>query len=181
MQRRLNRRIRPAATTGSGNMLKILKRYGLAAALIAGSFAVATTAQARHRNNDTAAIAVGAGIVGLAIGALIADRDDGYYYDRDYYRHRRYMDVAGYPGYYYYYDGYPNRYYRDRYYGRYYGRHYDRRHHSRWDRGYYGKRWDRGYRHNRWNRGYDRVDRRYNRHGHDRRHYRGDRRRHWRD
>jgi hypothetical protein len=153
-------------------MLKKLKRYGLAAALLAGSFAVATTAEARnrHRGNDTAAIAIGAGIVGLAVGALIADRDDGYYYDRDYYPHRRYVRVTGYPGYYYYYDGYPNRYYRDRYYGQYYGRRYS----NRSDRGYYG---------NRWNRGYDRSYRGYSRGSRDgyRGQYRGDRRGDYRD
>ena len=138
-------------------MLKMLKRCGLATVLVAASFAVATTAEARHRDrgDDTSAIAIGAGIVGLAVGALFADRDDGNYYDRDYYRHRRYVRVSGYPDYYYYYDGYPNRYYRDRHYDRHYGQYYGRRHDNRWDRGYYG---------NRWNRGYDRSHRRY-RHG----------------
>jgi len=150
-------------------MLTRLKRYGLAAALAAGTFTAATSAEARdrgrhHGDGDEAAAIIGAGIVGLAIGAMIADRDDDYYYDRSYYRHRRYVSVSGYPGYYYYYDGYPNRYYRDRYYGRYYGRYYS----------------------NRWDRGYDRVDRWYGRGRGDydrryyRRDYRGDRRR-WRD
>jgi hypothetical protein len=116
------------------------------------------------RVDRTGAAIIGAGIVGLAIGALIADRDDDYYYDRSYYRHRRYVSLDGYPGYYYYYDGYPNRYYRDRYYDRYYGRYYS----------------------NRWDRGYNRIDRWYGReHGYrDRRDYRRDyrdERRHWRD
>jgi hypothetical protein len=126
-------------------MLKMLKRYGAAAALVAGTFAFATSAEARHRNDD-AAIAIGAGIVGLAIGAMIADRDDRYYYDRRYYPRRRYVRVHGYPDYYYYYDGYPRRYYRDRYYTRHYGRYYDRRHnryqrdHRRWHRRH-DRRW----------------------------------------
>lgn len=145
-------------------MFDKLKRYGVAAALVAGTFAVTTSAEARHGDGgEKAAIAIGAGIVGLAIGAMIADRDDRYYYDRSYYGHRRYVRVHGYPDYYYYYDGYPNRYYRDRYYSRYYGRHY-------------GNRWDRGYRYNRWNRGYDRYDGRYRGDRWDRRHDRYHRR-----
>ena len=166
-------------------MMKTLKTAGLAAALLAGSMAAANEAEARDRYRDggeTAAIAIGAGILGLAIGAALADRDDRNYYDRDYYRHRRYVSVRGRPGHYYYYDNAPRRYYRDRYYDRYYGRYYNQRYRNRWDRGYdkinrwYGRsdrRYDRrDYRRDR--RDYRRYDRRdYRR---DRRDYRGDRR-----
>lgn len=99
-------------------MLKNLKRLGLAAALTATTFVTtATVAEARgyRDRDDDAAIAIGAGIVGLAIGAAIAsDHDDRYYYrDRSYYRY--------YPDSYYYrdrpyYRAYPDRY---RYYNRY--------------------------------------------------------------
>jgi len=169
------RRNRPRQR-GRKEMMKTLRGYGLAAALVAGSVALAAPAEARdrHDGDDTAAIAIGAGIVGLAIGAMIADRDDHHYYDRGYYHHRRYVSVAGYPGHYYYYDGYPNRYYRDRYYDRYYRSYYERRHYNRWDRGYYD---------NRWHRGHDRVDRWYGRGGddHHRRHHRRDGDRRWHD
>jgi hypothetical protein len=134
-------------------MLDKLQRYGLAAVLAMGTFAVATSAEGRDRQHhggggDAAAI-IGAGIVGLAIGALIADSDDDHYYDRGYYPSRRYVSVHGYPDHYYYYDGFPNRYYRDRYYGRYYGNYYSN---------YYSRRHN-----NRWNRGYNRADRYYGR------------------
>ena len=137
---------------------------------MAGGWQTAPTqAEARDRWRDgdnDAAIAIGAGIVGLAIGAMIADRDDDRYYDSRYYNNRRYVRVRGYPDYYYYYDGYPNRYYRDRYYDRDYRGYYN-------DRRYYGGN-------NRWQRGYDRGNRMYNRdwRGYGRRDY--DRRR-WRD
>lgn len=111
-------------------------RLGLGAALAATALAATSPAMARdyyrHRDGgDDAAIAIGAGIIGLAVGAAIADRDDDRYYDRDYYGGRRYVTVRGHPGYYYYYDGYPNRYYRDRYYDRYYAPYYR----DRWSRG----------------------------------------------
>lgn len=140
-------------------MITTFKRAVVTAALAASSMTLATAAEARERRydhgDDTAAIAIGAGIVGLAIGALLADRGDRHYYDRAYYPKRRYVSVRGHPGYYYYYDGYPNRYYRDRYYSRYYAPYYrdryrngyyDRRDYNRWDRGrrtydrYYGRR-----------------------------------------
>lgn len=164
-------------------MLSRLKRAGLATALAASAFSIAGTAEARdryrdHDNGDDVAIAVGAGLVGLAIGAALADRHDRYYYDRDYYRHRRYVRVHDHPGYYYYYDGYPNRYYRDRYYDRYYGRYYRSK--------YRRDRWHDGYYHNRWNDGYRRVERWYGRDGrrYRDRDYHRDRRYHdrrWRD
>ena len=112
-------------------MLKKVKHAALAIMLAGGTLVSATTAEARDRwrdNDDDAALAIGAGIVGLAIGAAIAsDNDDRYYYrDRRYYR--------SYPRHYYY-DGYPRRYrdyrYRDRWDRR------DDRRHYRYDR----RRW----------------------------------------
>ena len=83
--------------------------------------AVSSPAQARdrwHRGDDRAAVAVGAGVLGLALGAAIAsDHRDRYYYDDRYY----YRPYPRYRSYYYY--GPPPRYYRydrpmwrDRYY-----------------------------------------------------------------
>jgi len=159
-------------------MLDRIKKLGLATACIAVGLTAATTAEARDRyrdRDDTVAIAIGAGLVGLAIGAMIADRDDRRYYDRAYYPHRRYVRVRGYPGYYYYYDGYPNRYYRDRYYDRYYGRYYrDYRPNRSYRRDYYERR-----HYNRWDQGRRKVDRWYGRG--DRYEGRNHDRRRWRD
>ncbi len=119
-----------------------LRRAALAAALAVLGLAAATTAQARDRyrggdGDDDAVIAIGAGLVGLAIGAALADRDDDYYGDRRWRSNRRYVQVNGYDDYYYYYPNNPNRYYRDRYYGRDYGNWYGRGgnyRHDRWER-----------------------------------------------
>jgi hypothetical protein len=125
-------------------MFKNLKRAGIVAALAVGAMTVSTSAQARdrywhHRGDDDAALAIGAGIIGLAIGAAIAsDHDRGYYYDDGYYYGRP-------RGYYYpryYYREYPRyRYYRD----------YPRRdyYYYRGDRGRWGGHWNRG-----WHRGW---------------------------
>lgn len=100
----------------------MFKRLAVAAA-VAG-LAIAAPAQARdgyyrhHRGGDDAAIAIGAGVVGLALGAALAsgsrDRDyyyydDSYYYPRGYYynsypRYRQYNN--------YYYRSYPRQYWR---------------------------------------------------------------------
>lgn len=127
-------------------MLKNLGRLSLAFVLAASTLTVATTAEARgyyRDRGDDAAIAIGAGIVGIAIGAAIADdNDDRYYYrDRGYYR------------------SYPDRYYyQDR---RYYRPHYDYRY-----RNHYRQRDYREYRRDRYD-GYDRGryyrDRRWHR------------------
>lgn len=113
-------------------MLKNLGRLSLAIVLAASTFAAATTAEARgyRGRGDDAAIAIGAGIVGIAIGAAIADNHDDRYYYRD----------SG------YYRPYPDRYYyyRER---RYYRPHYDYRY-----RNHYRERDYRDYRHDR--RGY---------------------------
>lgn len=135
-------------------MIGSIKRATLAVTLAAAGLMTATTADARdyyRDRGDNAAIAIGAGIIGLAVGAAIADRGDRYYYDRAYYPQRRYVQVRGRPDYYYYYDNSPNRYYRDRYYSRHYRDWNDRRYNNRWDRGrqrvdrWYGRDRDRYY------------------------------------
>lgn len=82
---------------------------GLIATTLAASALVSTApAQARdyyRRNNDnTAAVAIGAGVIGLALGAIVASsnndrRDGGRYYDRNdgrYDRNVRYYDQSRY-------------------------------------------------------------------------------------
>ncbi|WP_334181693.1 hypothetical protein [Novosphingobium sp.] len=159
------------------------KSLGLATALAASALTASAPAMARdyydrRGGGNDAAIAIGAGVIGLALGAAIADRGDDRYYDRDYYDRRRYVTVRDRPGYYYYYDGAPNRYYRDRYYDRYYAPYYRERWggRDRWRDGRHAWRDDRrgwrddrrGWRgdRNRWDRGRD--------------HWRDDRRRDWR-
>lgn len=141
-------------------------RLGLAAALSTVPILTSTPALARdhyHDGGNDAAIAIGAGILGLAVGAALADRDDRYYYDERRYATRRYVTVRGRPGYYYYYDGAPRRYYRDRYYDRYYAPY--RRDHWRSDRGWYDGRRDWRRDDRRHYRGRDRWDdRRHDRH-----------------
>lgn len=123
-------------------MFKTLQKAVVAVAMAASALTVSTAAEARdgyyrHRGGgDDAAIAIGAGLVGLAIGAAVAsdgNRHHRRYYDSDYY----YYDAR--PRYrsYYYYDSYP-RYYR-------YNRPY-RNHYYRHDRRWRGDGW--GYRRN---------------------------------
>lgn len=95
--------------------MNLLRNTALATAVAAMTLANATPAAARdhyryyrHRNND-AAIAITAGVIGLAIGAAIAsDRPHRYYYDDGYYYRERY-DYPRYPRYYYY-ETYPRDY-----------------------------------------------------------------------
>lgn len=119
-------------------MFDKLKAIGIATALSA--CAIATTADARdghrYRGDDDAALAIGAGLVGLAIGVAIASDDD----DRYYYRDRRYY--RGYPRYHY-----DRRYYRDYRRDRWYDDDRRYRSHKRWYRehrrghdGWYGRR-----------------------------------------
>lgn len=160
-------------------MKRVWKNLSVAAALASASMLLAGTAQARDdwddRGNNDAAIAIGAGVLGLIIGAAIADRDDDRYYDRRYYSSRRYVTVRDRPGRYYYYEGRPNRYYQDRYYDRYYAPYYRERYRSGYDRRdsydynrsrYYDNRRDRSYKSSRHD--WDRKDR-----GHDRRKEKG--------
>ena len=149
-----------------------LKKLGLGAALAASALLSASPAAARDpyydRGGNDAAVAIGAGIIGLAIGAAIADRGDDRYYDRRYYGSRRYVTVRDRPGYYYYYAGNPNRYYRDRYYDRYYAPYYR----DRWSSGRDWRRDNRDWRRERY---HDRRDWRDDRRN-DRRDWRRDRR-----
>lgn len=102
-------------------MLNLVKKAAFGAVLAATVLAASSPAQARdrwYRGDDRAAVAVGAGVLGLALGAAIAsDRRDRYYYD-DYYYYRPYPRYRAYRYY-----GPPPRYYRydrpwrgDRYY-----------------------------------------------------------------
>lgn len=95
-------------------MKKLFRKAVLAVTLAASALTIAAPAQARdgyrhHRGGgDGAAIAIGAGIIGLAVGAAIAsDRNDDRYYDRGYY----YDSYPRYRGGYYY-NSYPRQYYR---------------------------------------------------------------------
>ncbi len=170
--------MRSAIEMGGMMMLGSFGKIVLSAAVAVGSLTAATTAEARDRHRDDGddvAIAIGAGLVGLAIGAAIADRDDHYYYDRRHYHRRHYVRFHDHPGYYYYYEGYPDRYYRDRYYDRYYGRYYrDYRPRESYRRDYYERR-----HYDRWEQGRRKADRWY---GHkERRDYHRDHDRRWRD
>jgi hypothetical protein len=110
----------------------------VAAATLASVAAPAEGRRWRHHNNDDAALAIGAGIIGLGVVAALAsnrgryydgyyDYYDGGYYDRGYYGGRYYR-----PRYYYY----GHNYYRPRHYG------YGYRHHRRWrDRDWDDHRW----------------------------------------
>jgi hypothetical protein len=115
--------------------MALLKKAILATALAASALVAASPAEARgyyrhHGGGDGAAIGIGAGILGLAVGAAIASDHHDRYRDRDYYDQR---------------DG---GYYRDGYYWDRDGRRYDRdewrRYHDGYDnrgdyrRGYYG-------------------------------------------
>ena len=69
-----------------------IRKFGLAAALAASALTASAPAMARdgyHDRGDDAAIAIGAGVIGLALGAALADHGDRHYYDRGYYDSRR--------------------------------------------------------------------------------------------
>lgn len=103
--------------------MTIFSKAALAAGMGAMALAVSAPAQARpyyhHGGGDDAAIAVGAGLVGLVIGAAIASSDRDRYYDDGYYYDGYYGGPVGYyagPAYYpaypvyrggYYYRSYP--------------------------------------------------------------------------
>ncbi len=109
-------------------MKNLFKKTALATALAATTIATATPAMARdgyyHRDNgNTAGAAIAGGIIGLALGAIIAssgnDRDDRRYrdYDRRYqYNNNYYYGRDGYRydrnGYRYDRDGRRDEYYR---------------------------------------------------------------------
>lgn len=115
-------------------MLRNIQRAGLWAALAAGAMLAASPAMARDRHrggDDDAAIAIGAGLAGIVIGAAIAsDRDRDYdrydgYYDAPRYRPRARV---------YYYDHYD----APRYRGHHYRDRHHRNHHYRGDRRWRG-------------------------------------------
>ena len=119
-------------------MFKNFTKAAVIASLAAASLGFATSAEARdhyrHRGGDGAAIAIGAGVLGLAVGAAIAsDHGDRRYRDRRYYRYPRSSYYGG------YFNSYPRRRYdRHRYYD------HDRRDRRVRDYGYYeGGRRDR--------------------------------------
>jgi len=118
-------------------MRKLFVNLGLAAGLAAMTLGMTSPAAAHDRRGggDDAAIAIGAGLVGLAIGAAIAsdDRRDRYY--DGYYYHDRPRYRGGY-GYYY---SHPRYRYRD---ARRY-RHYDRDRQYRRGNDRYNDRYDR--------------------------------------
>ncbi|MFC0205925.1 hypothetical protein [Novosphingobium soli] len=74
--------------------MNVFKKTAIAAGLAATAVAGVTPAMARdgYRDNDnTAAVAIGAGILGLAIGAIAASSDD----DHDRYYDNRYRGTVG--------------------------------------------------------------------------------------
>lgn len=93
-------------------MNTLFRRAGIVAALFAGILTASAPAQARdRRGDDDAAIAIGAGLAGIAIGAAIAsDSRRDRYYD-GYYRYDRPRYYRSYPR--HYYRDYPRHYYRD--------------------------------------------------------------------
>ena len=127
--------------------MTFLKKAMLATTAAATALTMSAPADAQsryHRNyrhhNDTAAIAIGAGIIGLAIGAAASSGRNGYYnggyYDGYYNR----------PGYSFYYESYPSYYtYNNGYYYngyRYYnGGFYDGRGYRMYDRRSWDSRW----------------------------------------
>jgi hypothetical protein len=122
----------------------------------AGSMALATAAPAEARthyrhyrhHNDTAAIAIGAGILGLAVGAIASSNSRNGYYNGGYYN-----GYYNQPGYTYYYNSYPSYYnYNNGYYYNGYrynnGWFYDGRGYRMYDRNSWDRRWgDRHRRH----------------------------------
>jgi hypothetical protein len=112
-------------------MLKSIKRAALLPALAAGTVFLAPVAGARdnyyRHSDDTAAVAIGAGIIGVALGAAIASSNHGHYHGGYYY---------GPPHAYYY--GPPRAYYYRTYPRAYYYRAYPRTYYyPSYARGYY--------------------------------------------
>jgi hypothetical protein len=111
--------------------MTILKKAALATALAASALVSASPAMARsyhgyrHHGGDTAGAAVVGGIIGLALGAIIASSADHHDRDSDY-RRRGWEYRDG-----YYWDREGHRYDRD---GRRYDNDYARR--GYYDRGY---------------------------------------------
>ncbi len=119
--------------------MNILRKAILGAVLGAATLTTASPAMAddrrgsyRDRGGDDAAIAIGAGLIGLAVGAAIAsDHDDGYY-ERGYYRprYRTYYAYRDYPRYREWNRPYYRSHHRD-----------DWRRHERREHRHYGRGW----------------------------------------
>jgi len=137
--------------------MNLLKKAVLGTAV--GAMALATTpADARgyyrHHHGDDAAVAIGAGILGLAVGAAIASGNNDRYYDG--YYNDGYYNYPYYNGYAYYTPGYTTYYYPYTYpYNNgywYNGYRYD----NGW---FYDRRGYRSYDRDGWNHHYGRHDR----------------------
>ena len=113
-----------------------IRKMAIGAALAAMAVVTSAPAQARdgryRDGGDDAAIAVGAGILGLAVGAAIASGGRGHggsyvYYNDGYDYPRHYYDGPRYRRHYYQPPRHHRRHWRDdRHYDRDYGRGYDR-------------------------------------------------------
>jgi hypothetical protein len=137
--------------------MSIFKKAALGTALAATALVSATPAMARdyHRGHDnTAAVAIGAGVIGLALGAIIASSDNDRHRDR--YYDSGYTYGPAYTSGWYYRDGY----YWDRDGGRHdrgeYARYNRGNDHYRGDNDRHGGDYRRGYTNDRenWRRGY---------------------------
>jgi hypothetical protein len=136
--------------------MNLLKKAVLGAAV--GAMALATApADARgyyrHYHHDDAGVAIGAGILGLAVGAAIASSNNDRYYD-GYYNYPYYNGYQYYtPGYNVYYYPYTYPYYDGYWYNGYRyndGYFYDRRGYRAYDRDDWNRHYGRGgYRHHR--------------------------------
>jgi len=149
-------KVRRTGQVGQEHLIMNLFRKTIAAVTLgAAVLTTATPAMAdgwrgRHRGGgDDAAIAIGAGVVGLALGAAIASSGRDRHYDRDYYYYDR---APRYREYYYYRDapryrhhyrnnhrGYDRRWYNHGYRGDHYrgdGYRRDWRDHRRYGRGW---------------------------------------------
>ncbi|MEJ2409653.1 MAG: hypothetical protein P8Y58_13820 [Novosphingobium sp.] len=112
--------------------MSIIRKAALGTALAATALVSASPAMARdhHRSHDnTAAVAIGAGVIGLALGAIIASSGHDRDRDRDRYYRSSYSYGPAYTSGWYYRDGY----YWDRD-GRRYNRAEYRRHYRDHDR-----------------------------------------------
>lgn len=128
--------------------MNVIKKTVLGTALAASALAATTPAMARdyyHRSHDnSAAVAIGAGVIGLALGAAIASSSN----DHDRYRERYYDNTYSYgPA---YTQGW---YYRD---GWYWDRDGRRHHRDEYYRHHRNNGWGHGYDHDRgdWRRGF---------------------------
>ena len=125
-------------------MLPIFKKLTTAAVAGAVALTIAAPAEARDRyyrhrsGGNDAAIAIGAGVIGLALGAAIAsgNRNDRYDYDDRYYYPRQN-----------YYQSYPQQYYYQPYPRQhYYQQQYRQDYNYSYPRGYYdNRRWKKHY------------------------------------